>query len=136
MRDVSMYTAALTFSSSSWRLFLQNKRFSPANISNDLFTFDAPHQSLLMPLGMNVNGGAAIMIRLRHPHNEKSFLPWHDILGTMCHELAHMAIGPHNADFYKLWDELSDEVERAGKSSFYNPSGGSSSFVTGNMVPS
>jgi DNA-dependent metalloprotease WSS1 len=84
-----------------------------------------------MSLGMNVNAGASIMIRLRHPRDKNRFLEWHDILGTMCHELAHMQIGPHNAAFYKLWDELSDEVERAGKASFYNPSSSlSSGFMT------
>ena len=28
------------------------------------------------------------------------------ILDTMLHELCHNAYGPHNASFYKLWDEL------------------------------
>lgn len=62
-------------------------------------------------LGMNVNRGASILIRLRPGFDKDSFLPWHDILGTMVHELTHMAIGPHSAEFYKLMDTIYDEVE-------------------------
>ena len=61
-------------------------------------------------LGMNINR-STICIRLRNPSDQTRFLEWHDILGTMCHELAHMNISPHNAAFYKLWDEVSDEVQ-------------------------
>eukprot|EP01035_Chromulina_nebulosa_P020712 gene20712-26852_t len=88
------------------------------------------NQSLL---GMNVNHGASILIRLRSPYDNKKFLEWHDILGTMCHELAHMSIGPHNADFYKLWDQLSDEVEKDGLSDFYHPNSGNS--INNTFVP-
>ena len=64
-------------------------------------------------LGMNVNRGASILIRLRPGFDKDSFLPWHDILGTMVHELTHMAIGPHSAEFYKLMDTIYDEVEKS-----------------------
>ncbi|CUS22349.1 LAQU0S05e03378g1_1 [Lachancea quebecensis] len=57
-------------------------------------------------LGMNVNRGAKIMLRLRQPFNEEEFLPREDILGTMLHELTHNMYGPHNALFYKKLDEL------------------------------
>lgn len=30
----------------------------------------------------------------------------------MLHELVHMEIGPHNAKFYKMLDELRDECEK------------------------
>lgn len=30
----------------------------------------------------------------------------------MLHELVHMEIGPHNAQFYKMLDELRDECEK------------------------
>ena len=33
-------------------------------------------------------------------------LPFESLLGTMLHELAHMEVGPHNADFYRLLGEL------------------------------
>ena len=51
------------------------------------------------------------MIRLREPEDSSSFLPWESILGTMLHELCHIAIGAHSAEFYKLLDELWTEIE-------------------------
>ena len=63
-------------------------------------------------LGMNVNKGVSIFIRLRPDRDKNSFLPWEDLLGTMVHELAHNGIGSHSADFYKLMDEVYDEVEK------------------------
>ncbi|SCU87847.1 LAFA_0E09186g1_1 [Lachancea sp. 'fantastica'] len=57
-------------------------------------------------LGMNVNGGAKIMLRLRQPFDEDQFLSREQILGTMLHELTHNLCGPHNATFYKKLDEL------------------------------
>mmetsp|Transcript_30084 Transcript_30084/g.38649 ORF Transcript_30084/g.38649 Transcript_30084/m.38649 type:complete len:496 (-) Transcript_30084:113-1600(-) len=63
-------------------------------------------------LGMNVNRGQKILIRMRPAHSPNSFYPYEHLLGTMLHELAHMEIGPHNAAFQKLWDDLWDEVEQ------------------------
>ena len=64
-------------------------------------------------LGLNVNRGAAIKIRLRQPHDSNSFYPYEEhILGTMVHELTHMVEGSHSSRFYKLMDELHDEVDR------------------------
>ncbi|CEP61852.1 metalloendopeptidase WSS1 LALA0_S04e02168g [Lachancea lanzarotensis] len=57
-------------------------------------------------LGMNVNGGSKIMLRLRQPFDEDQFLSREQILGTMLHELTHNVCGPHNATFYKKLDEL------------------------------
>lgn len=62
-------------------------------------------------LGMNVNRGASILIRLRKPENNKVFFEWEHLIGTMIHELTHMEIGPHSADFYKLMDAIHDEVD-------------------------
>lgn len=45
-------------------------------------------------------------LRLRRPNNEWDFFPYDHILNTMLHELCHNEHGPHNADFYKLLDEL------------------------------
>lgn len=81
-------------------------------------------------LGLNVNRGQSILVRLRPHYNKDEFFPWEHILGTMIHELTHIQIGPHNADFYKLMDELADEVDadvaggRTGSSSsgFVGPS--------------
>lgn len=63
-------------------------------------------------LGMNVNRGVSIFIRLRPAHDKDSFLPWSDMLGTMVHELTHMAVGSHSAEFYKLMDMVHDEVDK------------------------
>lgn len=62
-------------------------------------------------LGMNHNHGERIEIRLRSPSNRDAFLPYESILGTLLHELAHIEVGPHNAQFYKLLDELQDECD-------------------------
>lgn len=63
-------------------------------------------------LGMNVNRGVSIFIRLRPAFDKDTFLPWSDVLGTMVHELTHMAVGSHSAEFYKLMDMVHDEVDK------------------------
>jgi hypothetical protein len=40
-------------------------------------------------LGLNINRGVEVKIRLRKPSNPNEFLPFHDLLGTMLHELVH-----------------------------------------------
>jgi hypothetical protein len=62
-------------------------------------------------LGLNVNAGERIMIRLRDARNNQRFLPWESLLGTMIHELVHNDIGAHNSEFYQLVDKYSDEVQ-------------------------
>ncbi|KAF6266695.1 WLM domain-containing protein [Scenedesmus sp. NREL 46B-D3] len=62
-------------------------------------------------LGLNVNRGQEVKIRLRPAGREGSFYDWNHVLGTMLHELCHNRIGPHNAEFYKLLDELWSEAE-------------------------
>ncbi|KAI9502644.1 hypothetical protein GGI25_005590 [Coemansia spiralis] len=62
-------------------------------------------------LGLNVNHGLEIRIRLRGPYNDSQFLIYEDLVGTMLHELVHIVRGPHDAVFYKLLDELKAEVE-------------------------
>jgi len=61
-------------------------------------------------LGMNTNSGEKIEIRMRKSKTS-DFLPYEDLLGTMLHELVHNEIGPHNAKFYKLLDELTKECD-------------------------
>ena len=63
-------------------------------------------------LGLNVNGGQKICVRLRDANAPTSFLPYDHILGTLLHELVHIVHGPHAAPFYKLLDELTDECEQ------------------------
>lgn len=62
-----------------------------------------PNPSLM---GLNIGGGAEIKLRLRRQNNEWAFFPYQQILDTMLHELCHNEVGPHNADFYKLLDEI------------------------------
>ncbi|CAI1731064.1 hypothetical protein SEUBUCD646_0O03000 [Saccharomyces eubayanus] len=57
-------------------------------------------------LGMNVNRGLKIMLRLRCPTDEVQFLPMESIMGTMLHELTHNLFGPHDKKFYDKLDEL------------------------------
>ena len=67
-------------------------------------------------LGLNVNRGASIMIRLRDGQDQFSFLPWHCLLGTLVHELTHNEIGEHSASFYTMMEKLYDEVESSSGS--------------------
>lgn len=62
-------------------------------------------------LGLNVNHGVHVKLRLRRPNRDWDFYPFDQILDTMLHELCHNAHGPHNAIFYKLWDDLRKECE-------------------------
>lgn len=62
-------------------------------------------------LGLNVNRGVEVKLRLRRDGRDLDFIPYEEVLDTMLHELAHIARGPHDAQFYKLWDELRKECE-------------------------
>ncbi|KAF9891042.1 hypothetical protein FE257_004977 [Aspergillus nanangensis] len=60
-------------------------------------------------LGLNVNGGQKICLRLRYPSDERQFLPLEQVVDTMLHELCHIVHGPHNQQFNSLWNQLRDE---------------------------
>lgn len=62
-------------------------------------------------LGLNVGGGIQVKLRLRRANRDLDFIPYEQVLDTMLHELCHNAHGPHNASFYKLWDQLRKECE-------------------------
>ncbi|KAL5702121.1 hypothetical protein ACHQM5_027377 [Ranunculus cassubicifolius] len=62
-------------------------------------------------LGLNVNGGVEVKVRLRRANREWDFIPYEEVLDTMLHELCHNDVAPHNAAFYKLWDEIRKECE-------------------------
>ncbi|AET40767.1 metalloendopeptidase WSS1 Ecym_6392 [Eremothecium cymbalariae DBVPG len=57
-------------------------------------------------LGMNVNHGSKIMLRLREATDETRFLPRDSILETMLHELTHNLFGKHDKRFYSKLDDL------------------------------
>ncbi|OBZ83325.1 DNA-dependent metalloprotease WSS1 [Choanephora cucurbitarum] len=62
-------------------------------------------------LGINVNKGWQIKLRLRPQHDDTQFLEYHDILGTLLHEIVHIVRGPHDEMFYKKLEELWQETE-------------------------
>ncbi|KAL4802736.1 WLM domain-containing protein [Aspergillus unguis] len=66
-----------------------------------------PHQRNL--LGLNINNGQKICLRLRYPGDQNQFLPIDQVIDTMLHELCHIVIGPHNQQFHALWNQLRDE---------------------------
>lgn len=63
-------------------------------------------------LGYNAtsSGGThTIHLRLRDARNHNRLLHYEEVAGTMSHELAHCVVGPHNATFYKLMDEIQEQ---------------------------
>jgi hypothetical protein len=62
-------------------------------------------------LGLNVNHGSQIKLRLRPPRNDLRLLPINDLVGTMLHELTHNTCGPHDAKFYKKLEEYIEKQE-------------------------
>lgn len=62
-------------------------------------------------VGLNIGGGNEIRLRLRRLNRDWDFIPYEQVLDTMLHELCHNDIGPHSADFYKLWDDIRKECE-------------------------
>ncbi|GAB1744644.1 hypothetical protein NU219Hw_g2040t1, partial [Hortaea werneckii] len=73
-----------------------------------LAEFLPPEQNLL---GLNINKGFKICIRLRYHNNPDLFLPTEQVVDTMLHELSHNVWGDHDSNFHRLWDELRDEQE-------------------------
>ncbi|KAM0459842.1 hypothetical protein ACHAPV_000092 [Trichoderma viride] len=72
----------------------------------ELAEFYPSQQNLL---GLNVNRGQKICLRLRYPQDQNQFLPTESVVDTMLHELCHIVHGPHDAKFHALWDQLRDE---------------------------
>ncbi|GAA5863059.1 hypothetical protein JCM1840_002457 [Sporobolomyces johnsonii] len=63
-------------------------------------------------LGININRGAKICIRLRPALDPHSFLPLEEsLIGTMLHELTHNVRGPHDDIFFKQLDGLWEEYD-------------------------
>ncbi|KAF4975233.1 hypothetical protein FZEAL_7940 [Fusarium zealandicum] len=66
-----------------------------------------PEQANL--LGLNVNRGQKICLRLRHAGDRNQFMSIENVVDTMLHELAHIVHDAHNSKFHALWDQLRDE---------------------------
>lgn len=75
---------------------------------SELAEFYPDQQNLL---GLNINKGQKILLRLRYPGDRTQFLPTEEVTDTMLHELCHIVHGPHDAKFHALWDQLRDEHE-------------------------
>ena len=73
-----------------------------------LAEFLPPEQNLL---GLNINRGYKICIRLRYHNHPDLFLPVEQVVDTTLHELSHNVWGEHDGNFHRLWDELRDEWE-------------------------
>ncbi|KAI9203876.1 WLM domain-containing protein [Polychytrium aggregatum] len=91
-------------------------------------SWTVPKLSEMLPsnpalLGLNINRGREIKIRLRPAHNERSFLDFNDLLGTMLHELTHIVRGPHDAQFNAILDSLHDEYDLLLASGFHGNEG-------------
>jgi len=69
-------------------------------------------------LGLNVNMGQKILVRLRPAHSPDSFLPEEDVVGTMLHELTHNVHGPHDDKFYKYLSGLQEEYDALQRSGY------------------
>ncbi|KAJ5336804.1 zinc finger protein [Penicillium brevicompactum] len=69
-------------------------------------------------LGLNVNYGQKICLRLRYASDQRQFLPIEDVVDTMLHELCHNVIGPHNQQFHALWNQLRDEHEELARKGY------------------
>lgn len=62
-------------------------------------------------LGMNINRGSKILIRLRRVGEGGAFYWLEHVVHTMLHELCHIVHSNHSAAFYQLLDELVAEWE-------------------------
>ncbi|KAL9125809.1 MAG: hypothetical protein Q9217_005040 [Psora testacea] len=62
-------------------------------------------------LGLNINKGERICLRLRYAGDERQFMPLEQVTDTMLHELCHIVHGPHDEPFHNLWNQLRDEYE-------------------------
>lgn len=63
-------------------------------------------------LGMNINKGMTIQIRLRTSSNPNEFIEWFHLVGTLAHELAHNEISDHSEKFFRLMNEIHDQMEK------------------------
>lgn len=77
-------------------------------------------------LGLNLNGGEQILLRLRLPHARHMFREEGEVVRIMLHELTHNVHGPHDEHFYKFLAALEDEYDELQRSGyagegFYSP---------------
>ncbi|KAG8887961.1 hypothetical protein FRB99_004182, partial [Tulasnella sp. 403] len=81
-------------------------------------------------LGLNINGGEKICVRLRPYFDKAAFFQEHEIIGTMLHELTHNVHGPHDQNFYQYLSKLEDEYDALKRSGW----AGEGFFSRGNKL--
>jgi len=69
-------------------------------------------------VGLNINGGHKILLRLRPAVAPDAFYDEEDIVHTMLHELTHNVHGPHDEKFYKFLSGLEDEYDALKRSGY------------------
>lgn len=62
-------------------------------------------------LGLNLNQGETILLRLRPADDPGAFLPFSKVVDAMLHELAHIVYLDHDDRFNALWDQLREELD-------------------------
>lgn len=81
---------------------------SPLEAQERMAKRGTPNMDLL---GYNQNAGEMIVLRLR-TDNTKGFRPYHDLINTLIHELAHNVWGAHDHNFWQLYGELKAQYMR------------------------
>ncbi|KAG0707589.1 WLM domain-containing protein [Suillus ampliporus] len=69
-------------------------------------------------VGLNVNGGEQILLRLRPPWAPDTFYEEDQVVRVMLHELTHNVHGPHDEIFYKFLAALEDEYDALLRSGY------------------
>ncbi|KAJ7216778.1 WLM domain-containing protein [Mycena haematopus] len=69
-------------------------------------------------IGLNVNAGQKILLRLRPAHAPDTFFEEEEVVQTMLHELTHNVHGPHDDKFYKFLSGLQDEYDALQRSGY------------------
>ncbi|ETW78704.1 glycoside hydrolase family 35 protein [Heterobasidion irregulare TC 32-1] len=93
-------------------LHVMNKHEFSVGLLTELAPHEDPHL-----LGLNVNAGQAIKLRLRTDAYD-GFRPYLEVRRVLCHELTHNKWGDHDNNFKELNSQLNREVvafERAKK---------------------
>ena len=75
--------------------------------------FFPPNKNLL---GLNVDNGQEVSIRLRYHHDNNQFIPFDEVMNTVLHEIAHCSISEHSAAFWSLHRDLVSDYENNEKS--------------------
>ncbi|KAH8119143.1 WLM domain-containing protein [Phellopilus nigrolimitatus] len=69
-------------------------------------------------VGLDVNGGQKILLRLRPPEAPNTFYDEEQLVAVMLHELTHNVHGPHDDKFYKFLSELEAEYDTMKRSGY------------------